>query len=300
MAIVNVKSMWSRVNGSSEANNYTFSLFYSVLVDSMLALPDEVLTAAGIPVYGDDWPGSSLTFKPKCIRTRVVDRQGLLYIVEAEYGATPLSVVTIDFDNPLLDTPRILAWETVTIEEECDVDLDKKPLLNSAGVPVRGLRRERSDTIFRITVNVASFNNAFAKAYRNTINSDTFLGNAPGTVKINRIDAGQKQTRNNIEYYPVTIEFQETVWPEAYLPIDSNYMAWDWHYLSMGTTQLINGELHEIVYPKQKTPVSEPQLLDGVGAVIWDAVAHPERIDRRHRKRYPRMPFETLGLGGAV
>jgi hypothetical protein len=126
-----------------------------------------------------------------------------------------------------------------------------KFILNTAGDPLEGAEKEQAEWRIQITGNRQNFNYAVAMAYVNAVNSDTWSGAPPGTVKCQGI-SGQKEVEqvNNAEvpYWSVTVEL-------AYRVEGWNLKLWD-----IGYNELKSGSRQKIL-DKLKEPVSEPVAL---------------------------------------
>jgi len=163
------------------------------------------------------------------------------------------------------------------------------------------LSQEIHDEILRRRYNAESFNPSFVGIYRGAINSDTFLGNPPGTCKLSVYNATEKRT-GPFWYYEIEIE------------IHIRHTGWDDVYEDKGKRELIGTEEIQynvgepyVIVPKHQTitetmtdendddiniPISEPVLLDGNGKRLPDG-AEPVLLTAQLR---PMLDFALLGI----
>jgi hypothetical protein len=126
-----------------------------------------------------------------------------------------------------------------------------KLIVNTAGDPLEGAERENAEWRITITGNRQYFPYSMAMGYINTVNSDSWSGFAPGTLKVQAI-SGQRDVEqvNNAEvaYWQVSVEI-------AYRAEGWALKLWD-----VGYSEIISGERKKIL-DKLKEPVSEPAAL---------------------------------------
>lgn len=144
------------------------------------------------------------------------NRDGLSYILTCEYG--PFDLVR-NPENPL-DKPIDLEWDDVVFQAPVDEDIDGNAIVNSAGDPFDPpLMRDQSREVLTITWNQATFDQAWAKSLRDHINTDSFMGSDPYTVKVKGIKG--KLEYNAIAGYfwkvQYVFEFKESTWIESIL-----------------------------------------------------------------------------------
>lgn len=126
-----------------------------------------------------------------------------------------------------------------------------KLIVNTAGDPLEGAERECAEWRISISGNRQTFPYSMAMAYINTVNSDSWSGFAPGTLKCQSI-SGQREVEqvNNAEvpYWQVSVEL-------AYRPEGWALKLWD-----VGYNEIKSGQRQKIL-DKLKEPVSAPVAL---------------------------------------
>lgn len=174
------------------------------------------------------------------------------------------------------DLDPIYDWGVETITRHTTKDRNDKSRLNAAGDPFEP--REVEDYVNFLTVERCelTFNLAVAGAYNNSVNSDSFYGADPGTMRV-KITPKQ-QFRNGIEYFKVRYEFH-------YKP-----QGWQGRELQQGLYQLVDSDVEVTpptmppTYVKMKIPCFE--LADG-GQFTSEAVKAPVPIAADGRQLTP-------------
>lgn len=157
-------------------------------------------------------------------------------------------------ENPLL-RPALWSFSGEKAEKAVREDLDGEPINNSAGVPIDPpVLLEHSIPIISISVNKATFNKDAPALYQDCVNSDTWFGYAPHTVKIRTLEANEVW-ENNLLYFQVK-------WVLA--------VKWDLWYptriLDQGYHELLPSGEHRLIREKfTGAPLPSPSLLDGNG-----------------------------------
>lgn len=131
-----------------------------------------------------------------------------------------------------------------------------KFILNSAGDPLEGAEKEYSEWRIQINGNRQSFNYAMAMQYVNAVNSDSWCGAPPGTLKCQSISGSREVEQvNNAEvpYWQVSLEL-------AYRVEGWTLKLWD-----VGYNEIVSGERKKIL-DKLNEPVSEPVALSNGSA----------------------------------
>lgn len=106
--------------------------------------------------------------------------------------------------NPLLQ-PTEVEYFTVASEEEIDRDYDGNPIVTANQERIFGVKRTFMEQGIRLMRNFTSYSSAAFDTYRDSVNSDTFAGYAPGRLKVMSITA-KRATYQAIYYWPVTVE----------------------------------------------------------------------------------------------
>jgi hypothetical protein len=109
-----------------------------------------------------------------------------------------------------LAQPTQINYFSITSEEAIEDDITGKPIVTKNGEPIEGLTRPISDLGIRLQKNFASFDPATFYLYSDCVNSDTFLGFPPGTLRIASIQADEQfytdEEGNEIIYFSIQVE----------------------------------------------------------------------------------------------
>lgn len=179
--------------------------------------------------------------------------------------------------NPLA-RPDIWKWSTggLTVPALYYYENDElKPLQNTANDFFEGATVDISTLQASISGNRPTFNYGLAQAVSNSVNSDTYLGGAPGTWKCGGISAQpavEVVDEVEIRYWQVevTLEYRPDKW-NLQLPNVG------WNYLEGGQKKrayVVDAETNE------KVPSSNPQPLTNSGALKAGGGA-PDILERR-------------------
>ncbi len=146
----------------------------------------------------------------RCVDVTAERQSPVLFVVTARYDSPVNNANQPNNNDPLSQAP-MYEWDTVSEEAEVDQDVNGKPIVMITGEPVDPpLRVTKRDLILRITQNTASFDPSFIVPYTNNggaVNSDSPLGQPPGTMRVNWIKA-QSVPDDDFSYYRVSAEFQ--------------------------------------------------------------------------------------------
>jgi len=126
-----------------------------------------------------------------------------------------------------------------------------KLIVNTAGDPLETAQREQAEWRIQIEGNRQTFDYTIAMAYVNAVNSDTWSGAAPGTIKCQGISGSKEVEQVNgseVSYWKVTTEL-------AYRPETWTLKLWD-----VGYNQIKSGKWGKIL-DKLNEPVSDPVAL---------------------------------------
>lgn len=214
-----------------------------IMLDTTMGLPVQFQTAM------PDDPTSVAVSLDSC--TRLDDDPNSWDVVYTFDNVTKQRDSSNDSDPT--DLQPVYDWGVETITRHTTKDRNGKPRLNAAGDPFEP--REVEDYVNFLTVERCelTFNLAVAGAYNNSVNSDSFYGAEPGTMRV-RITPKQ-QFRNGIEYFRVRYEFH-------YKP-----QGWQGRELQQGLYQLVDSDVQvdpptdPPTFVKMKIPCF--QLADG-------------------------------------
>lgn len=139
-----------------------------------------------------------------------ISRQGpLQFDVSADYASTPYKEGDENEQTPLMQ-PTQISYFTITSEEPIEDDLDNKAIATVNGEPIEGITRPISDLGVRLQKNFGSFDPASFYQFIDCVNSDTFLGFPPGTLRIANISADEQfytdEDDNEVPFWSVSVE----------------------------------------------------------------------------------------------
>jgi hypothetical protein len=194
-------------------------------------------------------------------------------------------------DNSPLSRPTVISYATVHTQRAVDVDvLFGFAVVNSAGQKITGIMADDSRPQLTFTRNEATPNLGIIQQYKDAVNSDSWFGCAPLTVKVMSITANE-QFEQELLYASVTYVFQ--VQPiTMYSP-----QGWRKYVLDEGTAELdptatpANSRLRP-VYDKNNRPIAGPVPLDGHGHVL----APGGMAQYLAFQIYPELPFAAFNL----
>lgn len=196
------------------------------------------------------------------------------WVVNFYYGPDQYSTT----QNPI-NKPLDIKWSGSKYQENIDRDVFDVPILTAADMPYADpIERDASRSLLTITRNEASFNDNIAAYYRDTINADYWYGKAPGTCKVEDIQA-ETQYDNTYGLY----------WQCKYI-FAINNDGWDRILLNAGYHEKVDGKIKNILIQGVKPEL--PQLLDATGRAL------PQGGLPTYKKYYiyNRLPFSTFGF----
>lgn len=314
MSVVEAKLKFGGLSGKDELNlgrrHYTQK--WLIRTDNPADGKKTVLDYAGVPQYGTYYK-----------TTTEFDSFAFLRSRDAELDSSDSSLIwvgTFEFDtiadsgqgnqgNSLIpppqpyDEPVVAEWDSHEEKEPAyfaysDADESFIPITNSAGDLLDPPpERYRTIQVLRLKKNLADFDFIFWSKYSNAINSDSWLGFAPGMVLFKPPKANFVSQRG-IGYWDTSFEFH----------ID--YRGWYHYRWDAGVREFIPAGHLEFTWQKPGynyikndgggTFVTEPVLLDGNGRRLIGPQDKPKDKIRdavffRFRTQ-PRLPFGPLGI----
>ena len=181
--------------------------------------------------------------------------------------------------SPLMQPPDV----SITFagsNEPIDTDTEGYPITNSAGEAFDPpITKDHSDMVIRYTRNERTYDKLVAADYKDAVNSDTFLGFAPGHVLISMFDSVQMQAANLI-YYRVSREFRvrydEVKTRDGGGAIQTQVFGWTKRIRDEGFREWVGTNTdgspkYKEILDGQGLKISQPQLLDGLGFKLSDA-----------------------------
>lgn len=208
MTIQSVDKMWSR--SSSDANysdnfrrlDIGFEEAYQVLHD-----PNEpklnIYQAPGIPAAGSMYPGFPFVVAESAAIESV---SPIFSIVTIKYSGEVGPGGPNNEPSPLFAPPKI-DWDDVETEEDVEEDWDGFAIRTVNGEQYKGVKRPIADQTVTIRRNFATFNPYVQARYRQSVNSDTFLGWPAGTARMVKFSASNVIDKN-FGYWEVTCTIQ--------------------------------------------------------------------------------------------
>lgn len=155
--------------------------------------------AVGIPRVRDPHP-DDLSLRVVDVNAKRISQ--VMWEIDVEY-ASPTAA-----GRSPLDEPAVIRWGFVTADEPIDSDVNGKPIVtknNERYDPP--ISAPASDLVLSIVRNVPSFDPGQARAYKNAVNSDTFLGQPAGTARLEGIEA-ESVTDEDFQYWKLSVEIR--------------------------------------------------------------------------------------------
>ena len=320
--IVSVDLMWSKAGGDfGTTDNFrrftgAINSAYQVFTTYDATLLD-VLQAPGIPAAGSSYSEDFPFVYAEQAKPRKISP--IYWIVDVAYSGE-VSFASGEGDDgnedqknrpqsPLL-TPATLDWDDVEVEMEIDEDYSGNPIVTANGEPINGVRRLFADQTVTIQKNMLVFNPFVQARYRQSVNSDPFLGWPPGTAKMQKFQA--KSVRSSEVrgggYWQVTAVIQFR-YPYRTTPEKA------WHarvrhegYYKRVFTNLIggvpqDGKTSVIRATRAGEPTARPVLLDILGFEIpatfppdQNTAPPPIQANWLEVKLYEPLSYNALGL----
>lgn len=287
------KLMWSGDQSDATASDKFRKLVYAPrqmysIVTSYDATDLDVYALAGLPGYGQFYPGTDFVFAKKVSLTRV---SPIYWTANVDYEG---EISGFDGDgNPRspIDAPPKIKWSDVEYELETDVDYDGNPILNPAGDRVQGVKKIIADQTLTVRRNMLTFNPYLQAIYRESTNSDTFAGWPPGTAKLMKLEADAVFGGDGIGgYWDVYALFQFR-YPYRTTPDK----AWYYRNLATGLYEKIEttvgiGRIR--IVDDHGEPINSPARLGEDGKVL----ANGDDSYFMETKLYNPLPYAALGL----
>ena len=317
--IVSVDLMWSKAGGDfGTTDNFrkftgAINSAYQVFTTYDATLLD-VLQAPGIPAAGSSYSADFPFVYAEQAKPRKISP--IYWIVDVAYSGE-VSFASGEGDegnedqknrpqSPLL-TPAVIDWDDVEVELEIDEDYDGNPIVTANGEPINGVRRLFADQTVTIQKNMLMFNPFVQARYRQSVNSDPFLGWPPGTAKMQKFQA--KSVRSSEVrgggYWQVTAVIQFR-YPYKTTPEKAWYarVRHEGYYKRILEGNLGDGfRFHVVRATRAGEPTAKPVLLNFLGGEIKptnppDENTAPPAIQAHwlEFKLYEPLSYNALGL----
>lgn len=214
---------------------------------------DQALLAAGMPRWGDPYPGNPNATVSDLSAELAVEACGTIYTAIATYTtATSEDGSPIDREDPISDPP-VFSFKTIRDRRIAEKDQNGKVYQNSAKVlfdpPFERQWNRRAITIER---NELLYSSAYADEWQNVINSAAWGAYAARTAMVVSIDAVSVFDRG-MSYWRVTYE------------VEINPDGWQPSLLDRGL-HILDGAGKPVPIERDGVRLSEPVLLNGSGA----------------------------------
>lgn len=215
----------------------------------------EVRITAPIPRVNDPHPES---FSSRCVAVDVNRETPIWFTAVCQYES-PKRPADSDEETPPYELPVDIEWSGESSEEQIDEDANGNAIvIPGTRERIEGLTRPVDDLVGTFTKNYLLFDPVAILAYKNTVNSDTFLGFAPGLGRIKDIRA-INQIKDDVPYWKVTVVIAFRV---PYRTTDAK--AWYKRVLCQGFYEVQDGEVVRATDDNQ-LPVTSPVLLTSTG-----------------------------------
>jgi len=232
MSVVNVQPKWSGEVSGASTEGRRFRRILTVLMSSVSDGATLARLATGVPRVGEHLAedGWLVCSDVNCERI-----SPFLYELTAEYERTYAGQ---EGDENPLAAPAEWHWGSVASTEQIDRDINGKAIQTPVGEqfdpPVILTINDPSLTITR---NELFFNPAVIIDYQDAVNSDYFLGFAPGIARVASID-GITQHQGDWNYWQVSYQilFRRDGWWKRVLCAGTRYWTGEYIPMKVGTT----------------------------------------------------------------
>lgn len=304
--IVSVDLMWSKAGGDfgSTDNFRKFSgainSAYQVFTTYQATLLD-VLQAPGIPAAGSSYSADFPFVYAEQARPEKISP--IYWIVHVAYsGEVNFGGQNNQPQSPVL-TPAVIDWDDVEVELEIDEDYDGKPIVTPNGEPINGVKRLFADQTVTIQKNMLIFNPFVQARYRQSVNSDPFVGWPPGTAKMQKLQAKSVRSSevNGGGYWQVTAVIQFR-YPYRTTPEKAWYSRnrLEGYYKRVSLPgPPVNGVQPSAIIRATRAgePTAKPVLLDSQGFQLPDVdPPDPQTANWLEFKLYEPLSYNALGL----
>lgn len=240
----------------------TATIKYAVFLDGLNPTGDSEATVKADPRIPRELSRHPLFYALFCNGVSV-DRRGPLHFeVTAEY----MSWQYKDSQQPPFQQPTQISFFSITSEEPIDENVNGNPIVTPNGEPLYGVTRPISDLGIRLAKNFLTFDPASFYTYIDCVNSDTYIGFAPGILRVASISADQQMwadaAGNQIPFFAVQVEIH------ARKPYRTTAQkAWYKRVRNEGFMVRLNNRIYRAT-DANKEPVASPVQLDLTGAPL--------------------------------
>ena len=268
MAVVgSAHEHWKGRSASFNGGIWTYRRQWLVKTDDKTDREDTVSGASGLPAYAELHP-APISDAAYCteIEYKQLSKTPLAWTVIATY-TSGREFNTGGGSGSNTDATQdgvLVSWTSEIYQEAIFQDVSGDAIVNSAGDYLidPSPTRDASHLVAKIRANVASVP-AWVLSYQNAVNNASVtiggLAIASGLAKVQRIEIGELQNRNNSTFYPLSFEVHvhENGW--RLKPLDAGFRERD------GSDDLI-----QILNEGDNNEPTTPVPLDGSGAALDD------------------------------
>jgi hypothetical protein len=280
MTVQAATRMWSQHSAdvtTDDGRNVSASVreMYQIVCDPTDG-PNQVLLASSLPVLGQLYSGTSAV---RCKQRSPKQVSPILWTCEIAYEGP----IWTELGSSPLDAPPVIKWSKVESEEEIDEDLNGNAIVTANKERIEGVTKKISDLAVTITRNYAAIDLPTTYRYLQSVNSDVFLGFAPGVGRMTQFSADSIYDEDVGGYWQVTagIEFR-------YPWRTTAAKAWYARVLHQGYRVKVGSDIQNAV-DDQGQEVSKPVLLDSSGNETTTA-------EWLEFQLYEPLPYNALGL----
>jgi hypothetical protein len=284
MAVTLVEEITKRSGNDDDRAQRQYTRKFLVYVNDVDTSINAVLNAIGIPTLYETYPTD---FGSLCRSRSAEEYSHLVWEVTCKYSTQTLDETNQGTENPIDRVPEV-DWDAITWQKPLVKDINGRHVRNSAKKPILGVDIDDSRPVLRISRFESDYDEERILAYKDAVNSDTFLGGLPGTWKFKSIKAKRHYEAGELFYKTsYELEYREEGWQPS--------------VLDQGYTYLDSTGKEVAFLTKQGTPVQSPSLLNGAGGslakskgtldVDIDESQVTAMVDRLTGDRFPPAPF---------
>lgn len=267
--------------------------YFQVVVDDPATSHLEIYNHADIPKLFDPHPEDDSLIVKKVTPKQGDDEESYVFDVQVEYDDEYDGESEEPEDGNPLNRPTVIRGGFAEYDQVMVVDVNGTLIRNTAKEAFNPpVTRKGGALRFSMTKNFPSLSLGLLKQYKNAINSDTWFGQAPQTVRIANITFDRQvepwkindNTTIQVVYWQHTFEFE--------VAEDSiGDGTWRKYILNQGFNQLVGGELNPIM-TKNGNETSVPLNLKTDGT----HETNPDNENYLAFDVYRQLPFAALGL----
>jgi hypothetical protein len=283
MSVIDVKYDWKRSGGLiRNAGGLSKKEIYTVKFDNKdnhrqrpFLAESAASSVCSIPAYGASHPYNIYLY---VTAKTVLGTEGpCLFDVEVEYAS---GTIINGRNQPIApwDEPPVVRWGSSVSNEKIDKDINGQAIVNSAKEPFDPpITEDVYDTTLTISENVKNFNDEAAAYYTGKVNSGTFYGKPPGSVRCVEYSS-ETAWFGKIKYYRIVKGFIIRL---PAVGAEKGVKGWTKRILDQGFTVLAEPHIRAdkpsiLIMVKNGTVeerISEPALLDGKGQLLEPSAA---------------------------